>query len=48
MNMLKRFVVRIAVLIAAAVMIATGIFRGEVGMILQKAAMICFECIGIG
>ncbi len=39
---------RTAVLAAAAVMIAAGIFRGEVGIILHKAAMICFECIGIG
>ena len=25
-----------------------GIFRGEPGLILQKAIRICLECIGIG
>ena len=25
-----------------------GIFRGEVGVVLQKAIRICLECIGIG
>ena len=25
-----------------------GIFRGEVGVVLQKAIHICLECIGIG
>lgn len=35
-------------IIVAAAMIAAGVFRGEVTVILNKAALICFECIGIG
>ena len=30
------------------VFIFIGVFRGEPGMILQKAIRICLECIGIG
>jgi hypothetical protein len=30
------------------VFIFIGIFRGEPGLILQKAIRICLECIGIG
>lgn len=40
--------VRIAGILAAAAMIAYGVFRGEVSIVLNKAANICFECIGLG
>ena len=39
---------RAALLIGAALMIAYGISRGERSIIFQKAAHICFECIGLG
>lgn len=29
-------------------MIALGVFRGEVAIVLNKAVRICLECIGIG
>ena len=39
---------RAAVIIAAAVMIAFGAYRGELSIVLNKAINICFECIGLG
>ena len=32
----------------AAFCLAAGIYRGEPQQVLQKAATICLECIGIG
>ena len=40
--------VRIAVILAAAAMIVYGGFRGEAGIVLNKAVNICSECIGLG
>ena len=31
-----------------AAFIALGVYRGEVGIVLQKAVNICLECIGLG
>lgn len=39
---------RTGVIIAAALMIGAGVFRGEMSIVLHKAVMICFECIGLG
>lgn len=39
---------RILLLAAAAVMIAVGVSRGEIGMVLKKAVVLCLECIGLG
>lgn len=44
----KRKAVSRILLAAAVLMIAAGIFRGEVGTVLIKATKICMECIGIG
>ncbi|MBC3516884.1 hypothetical protein H8K20_10800 [Neobittarella massiliensis] len=30
------------------IMMAVGVWRGEVAVVLQKAVNICLECIGIG
>ena len=32
----------------AAVFIVIGVSRGEAAAVLQKAAVICMECIGLG
>ena len=39
---------RVCVLLAAAVFLAAGLFRGEFSDVLAKAMRICLECIGIG
>ena len=36
------------VLLAALLFLGIGLWRGELFVILQKAAAICLECIGIG
>ena len=35
-------------LITGVVLIAFGIWRGELQIIMEKAVMVCLECIGIG
>ena len=41
-------IIRITVIIAAAAMIAFGVSRGEMSVVLNKAINVCFECIGLG
>ncbi len=36
------------VLVLGALLTALGVWRGEAETVLQKAVMICMECIGIG
>jgi hypothetical protein len=38
----------ILILIAALIIGGFGVFRGEAGEVLDKARIICLECIGIG
>ena len=38
----------IFVLAAALIIGGIGVFRGEAGEVLDKARIICLECIGIG
>lgn len=41
------YLLRAAMMIAAAVCILIGINRGEVTIVLRKAIRICLECIGV-
>ncbi len=36
------------VLLFGITAMAFGIYRGEVGIVLRRAVVICLECIGIG
>ncbi len=44
----KYAVIRICVLILAAVFIAVGVWHGEVTAVFEKGIHICLECLGIG
>ena len=44
----KRKVVGIVILIAGIALIAAGVFRGELDVILRTAAVVCMDCIGLG
>lgn len=36
------------ILLAGAILMGIGIWKGEAAVVLQKAVHICLECIGIG
>lgn len=46
--MKKVTLIRIGLLLLAAVFVVLGIVREEAAVVLQKAVNICLECIGIG
>lgn len=48
MNRRKLLAIRILTAAVAAGMIAYGISRGELSLVLNKAINVCFECIGLG
>lgn len=43
-----RSILAAAVLLAGIAFVAVGVTRGEVAVVLQKAVVICMECIGLG
>ena len=40
--------IRRFLILAAVLLITAGILRGEPGTVLQKAVVVCMECIGLG
>ena len=48
MNKPIRIVLQFTLLTAGIILMISGILRGEMQIILQKATVICLECIGIG
>ena len=44
----KRRIVQAALLAVSIALILLGISRGEMDVVLRKAANLCMECIGIG
>lgn len=48
MSSKRKIVIRGVALLAAGLFILYGTVRGEVGVVLNKAVNICFECIGLG
>ncbi|MDD4851101.1 MAG: CD1871A family CXXC motif-containing protein [Gemmiger sp.] len=45
---MSRRLVTAALLAAGVVLVGIGVAAGEPGVVLQKAASICAECIGLG
>ena len=46
--MMKKYTLQLTLLVAGVCMMILGLLRGEAQEILQKAIVICLECIGIG
>ena len=44
----KPTIIALAVLVVAAVFILVGALDGQAVKVWQKAALICYECIGLG
>ncbi|MDO4292855.1 MAG: CD1871A family CXXC motif-containing protein [Eubacteriales bacterium] len=47
-NRFRRYFAGAALALVGAVLMACGIARGEMAVVLAKATRICLECIGIG
>ena len=45
---MRKLVIKIALLVVSAALIIAGIAGGGFKDVKNKAAMICYECIGIG
>lgn len=41
-------ILKVALLMLSVAFIFIGIYRGEAAVLLQKAVLICLECIGVG
>lgn len=48
MDRSKKWIIQIIILFLAVWMMAYGVYRGEVSIVLNKAINICLECIGLG
>ncbi len=48
MDTRKKTALQILVLAASVLMIACGVYRGEVSVVFTKAVNVCLECIGLG
>ena len=48
MNNRKKAAVQVFLLLAGAVMLCFGAWRGEAETVLSKAINVCLECVGIG
>ncbi len=46
--MKKRSIISLAIAAVGLTFIVIGAVRGEAGAVMQKAVMICMECIGLG
>lgn len=46
--MKRKYLPAAVVLLAGFAFVALGVWRGEAAAVLQKAVVICMECIGIG
>ena len=46
--MRRKYLPAAAVLVAGLAFVFLGVWRGEAAVVLQKAVVICMECIGIG
>lgn len=48
MSSKRKSIIQITAFLTAVFFILYGMVRGEVGVVLNKAVNICFECIGLG